>query len=142
MFYALAAKDNNNGEIVVDRFDRLSKTTRSVNLDSLLYKRVVKMQKIKTINKVIKLSKVVKADQKMSIFCVQPILPYILVGSFAEIDFASSRRIGSEMTSPSSLVGNLFGDSINHGSLIRESRSVIRALRSRMDGKSITPLPL
>jgi hypothetical protein len=25
MFYALAAKDNNNGEIVVDRFDRLSK---------------------------------------------------------------------------------------------------------------------
>jgi hypothetical protein len=93
-------------------------------------------------NKVIKLSKVVKADQKMSIFCVQPILPYILVGSFAEIDFASSRRIGSEMTSPSSLVGNLFGDSINHGSLIRESRSVIRALRSRMDGKSITPLPL
>ena len=91
-------------------------------------------------NKVIKLSKVVKADQKMSIFCVQPILPYILVGSFAGIDFASSRRIGSEMTSPSSLVGNLFGDSINHGSLIRESRSVIRALRSRMDGKSITIL--
>ena len=47
MFYALAARDNNNGEIVVDRFDRLSKTTRSVNLDSLLYKRVVKMQKSK-----------------------------------------------------------------------------------------------
>jgi len=47
MFYTLAARDNNNGEIVVDRFDRLSKTTQSVNLDSLLYNQVVKMQKSK-----------------------------------------------------------------------------------------------
>ena len=128
--------------IVVDRFDRLAKSTRSVILDSLLYKSIV-MCKNQNYEQSLQTTKSWQTGAKDEYLLRRNRSTVKLGRILRKLRFrnepAHRLKCVSSMTS---LFRKLAGEHTNHGSLIRESRSVIRALRSRMDGKSITPLPL
>ena len=97
-----------------------------------------KMQKNQNYKRNYQTIKIGKVKQKMSIFCIETLCVGSVLDPSPTLDFASRRRNGAGMTSMTSLVVNSSDRQPVTESPIRDSRSVIRALRSRMDGKLIT----